>query len=155
MQDVQKRESTSVVGGVSSAGAVQREASDSVRGAVRGMSFAEGEAAMAPVQRKAVQRSPGGGVGGASNSAIGAASGGAAASAAAAQTAPAAAAGGGGGGGGATSPYGGDSGAATISAGSINLNAASVRAPGVLTVDTLVAKTVVGSNYTPGAGNLY
>lgn len=39
-------------------------------------------------------------------------------------------------------------------AGVINLDAAMVTAPGTLQVDTIIANNVVGSNYTPGAGNV-
>ena len=152
MRDVQQSSANSPVS-TSQAGSVQREASDSVRGAVRGMSFDEGAAALAPVQRKAVQRAPGSAIGAAAQGAVSGASSGAAAATSGAQ-ASAAGAGGAAGGAAAKSPYGGDSGTATISAGAIQLNAGAVSAPGVLTVDTLVAKTVVGANYTPGAGNL-
>jgi hypothetical protein len=42
-----------------------------------------------------------------------------------------------------------------ISGGMVNVNAAFTRAAGVLQADTLIANTVVGSTYTPGAGNVY
>lgn len=49
----------------------------------------------------------------------------------------------------------GGSGATTVNGSSINLNAAMVTAPGVLQVDTVIANSVVGSSYTPGAGNIW
>ncbi len=48
-----------------------------------------------------------------------------------------------------------DGGPTEINGSSIALNAPMVTAPGVLQVDTLIANTVVGSSYTPGAGNLF
>ena len=43
----------------------------------------------------------------------------------------------------------------TINGNQIELAAPMVRAPGVLHVDTLIANNVVGSSYTPGAGNIW
>jgi len=154
MKGVQQQSAQHSPTSAAQAGAGQREASDSVRGAVRGMSFDEGAAALAPVQRKAVQRSPGGSVGGAASSAVGAANTGASTAAGAAQSAAPAAAPAAAPGAAAQSPYGGDAGSASITAGTINLNAPMVQANGVLRASTIIADTVIGSNYTPGAGNL-
>ncbi|MCA9984150.1 MAG: hypothetical protein KDE09_24865 [Anaerolineales bacterium] len=41
------------------------------------------------------------------------------------------------------------------SAAMMNIDAAFVKFPGVLQVGTIVADTVVGSSYTPGAGNIW
>jgi len=108
------------------------------------MSFDEGAAALAPVQRKAVQRAPGVGGASAPTSQV--------ASVPAPAPAPAAAPGGGGGGGGAAPQAQG--GPVTIDAPSISLNAPMVTASGVMKVGTLIADNVVGTNYTPGAGNV-
>ena len=45
-------------------------------------------------------------------------------------------------------------GVVNIEASMINLNAPVVRADGILQTDTIIANTVVGSSYTPGAGNI-
>lgn len=145
MKGVQQQSAQNSPTSTAQAGAVQREASDSVRGAVRGMSFDEGAAALAPVQRKAVQRAPG--VGGGSSSASAAAP--SVPQNAAPAPAPAAAPGAA-----AQSPYGGDASSASITAGTINLNAPMVQANGVLRASTIIADNVIGSNYTPGAGNV-
>ncbi len=52
-------------------------------------------------------------------------------------------------------PVSSDGGATTISGGQIHLDAPLVDAPGVVRVGTLIADTVVGSSYTPGAGNMW
>lgn len=49
----------------------------------------------------------------------------------------------------------GGPGSTTINGTQIELAAPMVRAPGVLQVDTLIANNVVGSSYTPGAGNVW
>ena len=41
-----------------------------------------------------------------------------------------------------------------LSAGQITLNTAMVKAAGVIQCDTIIANNVVGSSYTPGAGNI-
>jgi hypothetical protein len=41
-----------------------------------------------------------------------------------------------------------------ISGAVVNINSGMTRASGVLQVDTLIANSVVSSNYTPGAGNI-
>ena len=41
-----------------------------------------------------------------------------------------------------------------LTAGQIALNAGMVKATGVIQCDTIIANSVVGSNYTPGAGNI-
>lgn len=41
-----------------------------------------------------------------------------------------------------------------LTAGQISLNAGMVKATGVIQCDTIIANSVVGSNYTPGAGNI-
>lgn len=41
-----------------------------------------------------------------------------------------------------------------LTAGQIALNAGMVKATGVIQCDTIIANSVVGSNYTPGAGNV-
>ncbi len=41
-----------------------------------------------------------------------------------------------------------------LTASQISLNAAMVKASGVIQCDTIIANSVVGSSYTPGAGNL-
>jgi hypothetical protein len=45
-------------------------------------------------------------------------------------------------------------GVVTIDAAMVNINAPMVRTDGVLQTDTLIAQSVVGSSYTPGAGNV-
>ena len=54
-----------------------------------------------------------------------------------------------------TGPVSSDGDATTISGGQIHLAAPMVDAPGVLRVGTIIADTVVGSSYTPGAGNMW
>jgi len=41
-----------------------------------------------------------------------------------------------------------------LTAGQIALNAGMVKATGVIQCDTIIANSVVGSNYTPGVGNV-
>ena len=41
-----------------------------------------------------------------------------------------------------------------LTAGQISLNAGMVKATGVIQCDTIIANSVVGSSYTPGAGNI-
>jgi hypothetical protein len=41
-----------------------------------------------------------------------------------------------------------------LSAGQVSLNAPMVKAAGVIQCDTIIANSVVGSSYTPGAGNI-
>jgi uncharacterized protein involved in type VI secretion and phage assembly len=43
----------------------------------------------------------------------------------------------------------------TINASSVNVNAAMSQFSGVVQCDTLIANTVVGTSYTPGAGNIW
>lgn len=43
----------------------------------------------------------------------------------------------------------------TVDAGMVRLNAGAVAVTGTLTVDTLIANSVVASSYTPGAGNIW
>ncbi len=43
----------------------------------------------------------------------------------------------------------------TVTAPSVNVNAATAQFSGVIQCDTLIANTVVGSAYTPGAGNIW
>jgi hypothetical protein len=52
-------------------------------------------------------------------------------------------------------PVTSDGGATTISGSQIHLDAPMVDAPGVVRVGTIIADNVVGSNYTPGAGNIW
>lgn len=52
-------------------------------------------------------------------------------------------------------PVTSDGGSTTISGGAIHLDAPIVDAPGVVRVGTIIADTVIGSSYTPGAGNLF
>ena len=42
-----------------------------------------------------------------------------------------------------------------LTAGQISLNAGMVKATGVIQCDTIIANSVVGSSYTPGAGNIW
>lgn len=42
-----------------------------------------------------------------------------------------------------------------LSASQISLNAPMVKASGVIQCDTIIANSVVGSSYTPGAGNVW
>ncbi len=42
-----------------------------------------------------------------------------------------------------------------LTAGQISLNAGMVKATGVIQCDTIIANSVVGSSYTPGAGNVW
>ena len=42
-----------------------------------------------------------------------------------------------------------------LTAGQIALNAGMVKAIGVIQCDTIIANSVVGSSYTPGAGNIW
>jgi phage baseplate assembly protein gpV len=42
-----------------------------------------------------------------------------------------------------------------ISAGMVTVNAGMSRFSGVVQADTLIANSVVGANYTPGAGNIW
>lgn len=44
---------------------------------------------------------------------------------------------------------------ATISAGQLTVNCASSRFTGIVQCDTIIATNVIGSNYTPGAGNVF
>jgi hypothetical protein len=41
-----------------------------------------------------------------------------------------------------------------LTAGQISLNAGMVKAAGVIQCDTVIANSVIGSSYTPGAGNI-
>lgn len=59
---------------------------------------------------------------------------------------------GGGGDGGAVTSSGGQT---TITGAQITLDAAMVSTPGVLRTGTIIADNVIGSNYTPGAGNVW
>jgi uncharacterized protein involved in type VI secretion and phage assembly len=43
----------------------------------------------------------------------------------------------------------------TVNASSVNVNAAMSQFSGVVQCDTLIANTVVGTSYTPGAGNIW
>ena len=43
----------------------------------------------------------------------------------------------------------------TGSASMVNIDAPFMKLPGVLQVDTIIANSVVGSSYTPGAGNIW
>jgi len=43
----------------------------------------------------------------------------------------------------------------TVSASSVTVNAATSQFSGVVQCDTLIADTVVGTSYTPGAGNIW
>jgi hypothetical protein len=43
----------------------------------------------------------------------------------------------------------------SVSAGKIDLDAGMTAASGVVKCDTIIANSVVGSSYTPGAGNIY
>jgi hypothetical protein len=43
----------------------------------------------------------------------------------------------------------------SLTAGTIDLNAGRVRSTGVVEAPTVVAQSVVGSSYTPGAGNVF
>jgi uncharacterized protein involved in type VI secretion and phage assembly len=43
----------------------------------------------------------------------------------------------------------------TVSASSVTVNAASAQFSGVVQCDTMIANTVVGTSYTPGAGNVW
>jgi len=52
-------------------------------------------------------------------------------------------------------PVSSDGGSTTISGSAIHLDAPMVHAPGVVRVGTIIADNVVGSNYTPGAGNMW
>jgi len=47
-----------------------------------------------------------------------------------------------------------DGGVVRVSGAMVQVDAPMTRVSGVLTTDTLIANTVVGSSYTPGAGNL-
>ena len=48
-----------------------------------------------------------------------------------------------------------DGGTTTIRGGVVNIEAAMTHASGVVQADTVIAQNVVGSNYTPGAGNVW
>ncbi len=43
----------------------------------------------------------------------------------------------------------------TVSAPSVTVNAATAQLSGVVQCDTMIANTVVGASYTPGAGNVW
>lgn len=51
------------------------------------------------------------------------------------------------------SPVSSSGGITTISGSQINLDAALTSTPGIIRADTIIATNVIGSNYTPGAGN--
>jgi hypothetical protein len=58
--------------------------------------------------------------------------------------------------GGATAgPVSSDGGTTTISGGVIRLDAAMTSTDGIIRANTIIADNVVGSNYTPGAGNIW
>jgi NACalpha-BTF3-like transcription factor len=42
-----------------------------------------------------------------------------------------------------------------VNAGTVNLNAAMTKTAGTVQCDTMIANSVVGSSYTPGAGNIW
>lgn len=46
-------------------------------------------------------------------------------------------------------------GAVEITGGAVNVNSGFTKVSGVLQADTVIATNVVGSNYTPGAGNVW
>jgi hypothetical protein len=48
-----------------------------------------------------------------------------------------------------------DGGTTTIHGSQVNIEAAMTRTSGVVQADTVIAQNVVGSNYTPGAGNVW
>jgi hypothetical protein len=54
----------------------------------------------------------------------------------------------------AASPVSSDGATTTITGSTISLDAAMTQTDGIIRADTIIAENVIGSNYTPGAGNL-
>jgi hypothetical protein len=54
----------------------------------------------------------------------------------------------------AASPVTSDGATTTITGSTISLDAAMTQTDGIIRADTIIAENVIGSNYTPGAGNL-
>jgi hypothetical protein len=52
-------------------------------------------------------------------------------------------------------PVTSDGGTTTITGGTINLEAGVTQTSGIIRAGTIIADNVVGSNYTPGAGNVW
>jgi hypothetical protein len=48
-----------------------------------------------------------------------------------------------------------DAGTVTINASTVTVNASMSRFSGVVQADTVIATSVVGTSYTPGAGNIW